>query len=142
MCSVPCVGVKCGQCEAVFHVCRCCWRGQGYCSDRCRDEGRREKHRQAQAKYRHSWGGRIVRAAAEKRRRARQKQRMAENVGDATSTPALKMDKVEKTQVKSVDQAVFCQICGRAGVVVPGFSRRGYGGKDGTHHGRVKPNDF
>ena len=43
--------IRCGWCDAVFHVHQSCFRGQGYCSDACRASGNRRRCRKARANY-------------------------------------------------------------------------------------------
>src|SRR5262245_51946288 len=44
-----CRAVGCGL---MFFICRPCYRGQAYCSERCRHESRREQRRKANRRYR------------------------------------------------------------------------------------------
>jgi hypothetical protein len=43
-----CRAVGCG---VMFFICRPCYRGQTYCSERCRRQGRREQRRKANRRY-------------------------------------------------------------------------------------------
>ena len=61
--------VKCRWCGKIFFVCRCCWRGQGYCSDECRGSSKRKAHQEAQKKYRQTQKGKNQHCEAENRRR-------------------------------------------------------------------------
>ena len=51
------IKVKCRRCGTVFYVCRSCWRGQAYCSDKCRKANQREAHAEAQRRYRQTARG-------------------------------------------------------------------------------------
>lgn len=42
---------KCGFCGFRFWICKSCWRGQKYCSQSCKDQAKRNRHKQAQLKY-------------------------------------------------------------------------------------------
>ena len=43
--------IICANCAVQFFCCRSCWRGNKYCSLRCRCEARRKKHREHEKKY-------------------------------------------------------------------------------------------
>ena len=49
---------RAADCGALFFVCKHCDRGQRYCSDRCRNEGRRKQRREASSRYQRSETGR------------------------------------------------------------------------------------
>jgi len=61
--------VRCGRCEAVFHLCRYCDTGQSYCSDVCRTATRRAARRAANRRYQQSFRGRRAHAARQARYR-------------------------------------------------------------------------
>jgi hypothetical protein len=64
---------RCGQCAAVFHVCRRCDRWQIYCGDSCSGVGGRASRRAAARRYQASLAGRRDHAARQAAYRARQK---------------------------------------------------------------------
>lgn len=61
--------VRCGCCEAVFHVCRYCDTGQLYCADVCRTAARRTSGRAANRRYQQTYRGRRAHAARQARYR-------------------------------------------------------------------------
>ncbi len=63
--------LRCRSCGTAFELCRCCYTGQRYCSDDCRDRGRAEQLRQAQRQYARTDKGQQALARATARYRAR-----------------------------------------------------------------------
>lgn len=65
--------LRCKRCETAFEVCRCCYTGQRYCSDDCRERGRAEQLCQAQRQYALTDKGQqaLARAAANYRTRSK-----------------------------------------------------------------------
>ena len=139
--AVLVVEVTCRWCSLVFCVCRSCWRGQAYCCDSCRKEARRRSHSAAQKRYRSTFKGREAHRLAQRRRRMG---RVKKTVDDQPSTPAGIGLIVLHTR------RGCCCFCGREGVIVECFPRRGYGhgrhahaqgdkdgrcGRDATSHG-------
>jgi len=54
---VPLLRRVCRRCGSIFGVCRSCFRGQCYCSERCRKKARRDRHRQANRRHQETpWG--------------------------------------------------------------------------------------
>src|SRR5512143_308868 len=49
---------RCGGCLSLFPICRCCYRGQTYCSDDCRKPARKAQIRTAHATHQASPDGR------------------------------------------------------------------------------------
>ena len=64
----------CACCGSLFDTCKKCYRGQVYCSVTCRIAGYRERHREAQRKYRKTKKGKKQHKDAEGRRRKKQQQ--------------------------------------------------------------------
>jgi hypothetical protein len=50
---------RAADCGALFFVCKHCDRGQRYCSEGCRNEGRRKSRSEASSRYQRSESGRI-----------------------------------------------------------------------------------
>ena len=110
-------------CGGLFFICRCCYRGQVYCSQRCRERSRREQRRRANRKHQMSWEGRLDhrdRQAAYRRRRA---VRLVTDQG-SDAEPSLSMLAVKaKGQRRMVLREAwndgvgkpFCIVCGRSG---------------------------
>lgn len=123
--------IRCRWCDLVFCVCRCCWRGQAYCCEYCRVEGRRKNHREAERKYRQTLKGKKTHCESENRRRHGKKPRKEKNMDDATSPPrhpwAMKMLTRIKNRTWPVNKEPFCHFCGIRGRIVEVFPRRGYG---------------
>ncbi len=113
--------VSCRRCGRTFYICRSCWRGQAYCRKSCRKKSQREAHRLAQQRYRRTEKGREAHRQAERRRRMQSSEK---TVDDASSTPAPRRDRLPHTHPFIVD---CCHFCGKKGVVVEHFPRRGYG---------------
>jgi len=63
----------CARCRTQALICRCCDRGQIYCSGDCAREARREFQRQAAQRYQASPRGRAAHALRARRFRARQR---------------------------------------------------------------------
>ena len=63
----------CGRCRTQVLICRCCDRGQIYCSGDCAREARSQNQRQAAHRYQTSCKGRAAHAERARRYRARQK---------------------------------------------------------------------
>ena len=130
--------IQCKRCGIIFYVCHSCWRGQAYCCEFCRDTAQRESHRKAQDKYRQTEKGKIAHRRQEKERRLRNSQNSQKTVDDDTSTPSQPDDNL---QVTSPSSHPCCYFCGRKGLIVDQFPRRGYGGRyseDDFHHNILK----
>ena len=70
--------IACRFCHLTFYVCRSCFRGHAYCGDFCRIEGKRQKHREAQRRYRRTLKGKKNHRVAENR--SRQKRSAKSNI--------------------------------------------------------------
>lgn len=129
------VRIECGWCHLLFCVCRRCFRGQGYCSDECRIEGRRKNHREAQKRYRQSPKGKKAHCEAENRRRYGLSKKNQKNMDDqcTTALPLWCITLLIFTQLFILrlrawfDTTGRCHFCGSWGVIVDKFPRRGYG---------------
>ena len=123
--------VHCRWCGLPFYICRCCWRGQAYCSDECRIAGYKKRHREAQRKYRQTQKGKKVHREAENRRRHGLSQKNPKNMDDGSSTvdPAwcMRGARALRMHIFPVETAPRCQFCGSYGLLVNQFPRRGYG---------------
>ncbi|WP_319547793.1 hypothetical protein [Desulfogranum marinum] len=113
--------VLCRRCGRTFYICQSCWRGQAYCCDFCRHRSQREAHRLAQQRYRRTVKGKEAHRQAERRRRM---QGAEKTVDDASSTPVIVHDRLPQRHPFTVP---CCHFCGRVGLVVEHFPRRGYG---------------
>lgn len=123
--------VSCRWCNIEFCVCRCCWRGQAYCCDACRNAGRRACHCKTQQRYRQTEKGKKTHRLAENRRRHRKINPPSKNMDDATTRPpfdcAIVVSRNENLVVFCPDLQWRCHFCGRPGEIVSDFARRGYG---------------
>ncbi len=128
---LPLISVSCRWCKVIFCVCRCCWRGQAYCSSQCRKAARGASHRQAQRRYRQSAKGRRAHCLSENRRRHRKNQSAFKNMDDQPSTQGasgyMSVFKNAKDVSFLPDQHGYCHFCGRRGIIVSEFVRRRYG---------------
>ena len=71
----------------IFGVCRSCYGGQAYCGDRCRERGRRQRHRAANGRYeRTPWGRDDHR---DRQREYRERQRLIKQVRSSGVAPAV-----------------------------------------------------
>ena len=109
--------LTCRQCGLRFYVCRRCWRGQAYCCDPCRKAVRSHAHREAQRRYRATLKGREAHRLGERRRRM---QRAKKTVADQSSIPT------PSDPILIQQRTGCCRFCGREGIVVEQFPRRGY----------------
>lgn len=126
--------IECGWCHLIFFVCRRCFRGQSYCSDRCRIEGRGKNHREAQRRYRQTPKGKKAHREAENRRRHGVSKKNQKNMDDPSSIllPSWCMGVLFYTHLivfharAWFDKTGRCHFCGSWGVIVDKFPRRGY----------------
>jgi hypothetical protein len=119
MCSeVLLIELECRHCQLRFNICRKCYRGHVYCSNRCRSEAQIKAHRKDQSKYRTSKKGREAHSCNEKKRRmGKTKKTMA----DASTNPppwrVILYPIVQNTKPR-------CRFCGVYGKIVDVFPRR------------------
>lgn len=126
--------IRCGFCQIVFKICRRCFRGQAYCCSECRILGKREKHREAQRRYRKTAKGKKAHREAENRRRKRADRASAKKMDDASSTLPLIWFIVLEICIrimiprlaKPLSGIGRCDFCGAVGEIVREFPRRGY----------------
>ena len=76
--------LRCKGCGRAFEICRCCYTGQRYCNDDCRERGRAEQLRQAQRQYALTGKGQQALARAAAKYRARGKAARSGRGDDAT----------------------------------------------------------
>lgn len=132
-----CVAAGCG---ALFWICRCCDRGQRYCSDRCRAKARREQRRAANLRHQQSPEGRADHRQHQRDYRKRQAKAAKVFVTDQSSpdscptgnitapvstSPVVAEDGDETShQTRIYGPGVpYCIICGRPGRFVDPFQR-------------------
>jgi hypothetical protein len=114
------------ECGAVFYVCLPCYRGQRYCSDRCRIKARRAQRREANRRYQGSEHG-LERHR--ERQRAYRRRRVTDQ-GSSPTPPAARMDEpaLSPTPAREVNggpakvDVLVCQCCGRMGRRIDPFA--------------------
>ena len=125
------VEIQCRWCELTFCICRSCWRGQAYCCDICRLFGKLKIHREAQRRYRKTEKGKKAHREAENRRRYGLSKKNQKNMDDASSTVlsawGMKLLLSAWSRIFHGKKTLPCHFCGRFGVIVDEFPRRGYG---------------
>jgi hypothetical protein len=120
------------ECNAIFRICRCCDRGQQYCSERCRTKARREQRRAANLRHRKTLEGRLDQRD---RQRAYRRRRAALSVMDQGSLEPLNAGSIIPPAFRLPFFAVasntqhepgvpYCIICGRPGRFVNPFQLR------------------
>jgi len=124
----PLLWICCNCCGAVFHLCSCCYRGQVYCSQKCRTAGYRQIHSEAQKQYRQTEKGKKQHCEAEKRRRKRSKSAgiIEKTISKTCMCLSMILQFLFKKDVNEEGQTK-CSICGKPGISVDAFPRRGYG---------------
>ena len=156
---------RCARCQAVFWICRRCYRGHGFCGLPCKLVARVTSKRRARALHRQSPEGRLDHRDRERDRRRRARDDEVERVADHTPrflaavarvcppadapTPIpgavvvdgqghdeLRTDGASRDDSTSelatptpttLDTApvAMCRLCGRPGLVVTAWPRRG-----------------
>ncbi len=127
--------IECRWCGRRFCICRCCWRGQVYCCEECREAAKHEAHREAQRRYRWTGRGKQAHRDAEKRRRMGLSKKRKEIVDDAGTTPPYRELTLQYGSLKACNAWASesgcrigrCYVCGSWGIIVERFARRGYG---------------
>lgn len=120
---IICRGRECG---AVFYVCLPCYRGQRYCSERCRIKARRAQRRAANRRYQRSEQGR----ARHRERQRVYRERRVTDQGSAKPPPEVTMVELApaQTPAKGVRGEVAgfvelrCTCCGRPGSRIDPFA--------------------
>lgn len=135
------IQIRCRECGVHFRICRRCYRGQVYCCEECRVKGYRRNHRESQKRYRSKEKGKRQHRQAEKRRRLRRCERDRRNNHKQRKLIATGKDDLKKAKkdilavfrfqklvkIKKVGEKAHCHFCGRRGVILQKFPRRGYG---------------
>lgn len=120
--------IICGghECGAVFYVCLPCYRGQRYCSERCRTKARRAQRREANRRYQRSDRGRLRHREVQRAYRARR----VTDQGSPKASPMARMEEPppkygaarEVRDEKAVATVLVCQCCGRLGSRIDPFA--------------------
>jgi hypothetical protein len=106
----------------VFYVCRPCDRGQRYCSERCRDEARREQRRVANCRHQRSVEGRLDHRDRQREYRRRVAARRVTDQGSGEEVCAFTLPPLTQAPVETASGAVICSVCGRRGRLVDPFT--------------------
>ena len=128
------IEVECKECGFIFRICRRCWRGQVYCSERCRVERKRRNHREAERRYRQTEKGKKAHREGENRRRYRFIKKDEKKMDDPSSTQLrlwcisvlIAFGRAISDCRAWFDRTGRCHFCGSLGEVVEAFPRRGY----------------
>jgi hypothetical protein len=87
--------IYCRICGTWFYIHKHCFRGHAYCSDDCRQKGRRQTSAKAKRKYRSSAEARLDLRDAQRERRKIQR---ANSVGDQSSIPLKQEVPIKKSE--------------------------------------------
>jgi hypothetical protein len=123
------------ECRASFHICRSCYRGQCYCSRRCRKTARRRQQKAANLRYYATPEARFDRSDRQRAWRERQKARVSGCPPKSVMYQGSKPPLVVSVSVchgfftrhaavldkKTMVRRSRCVICGRAGRLVNPF---------------------
>ena len=124
--------IQCKFCHIQFFLCRSCYRGHAYCSDECRNQAETEAHRKAQSKYRTSQKGRTANKIAQRQRRIKTNKK---TVADRASIKPIENDILNPTIINSKAK---CHFCGKKGIIISEFPRRGYANNSSKFEKRKK----
>lgn len=109
-------------CGGAFYVCRCCDRGQRYCSKGCRDQARREQRREANRRHQRSEEGRLDHRDRQREYRRRLAGRRVTDQGSREEVCASTLPLLLLPAVEAVGGAVMCCVCGRRGTLIDPFT--------------------
>lgn len=127
------------KCNALFHICVSCDRGQCYCSDSCRQHARRKQRREANRRHRQTLEARLDQRDRQRAYRLRLAKRSVMDQGSSAKPTSPKIippvvlppDAVEESGKPMAetgrihDRGVACCIfCGRQGSFVNPFHQR------------------
>jgi hypothetical protein len=132
---------RAADCGVMFFICRPCYRGQAYCSDKCRRAARRQQRQKANRRYQQDPE---VRQDHRDRQREYRRRRRVSRVTDQSSTIECGWGRIFEPGVKTKPQSlpveephapskptwrerlgrIVCILCGRIGRLVVAFVRR------------------
>jgi len=154
---------RCTACQALFWICRPCYRGQGFCGLSCKTTARTSSKRHARLRHRQSVEGRLDHRDRERDRRRRVRDQEVDRVADHTPrflaavtrvcpppdpTPpisgAVAIDGHEPDDTRILDippttdrRPATCRICSRPGLTVTRWARRS-GSRHRDDHARAR----
>lgn len=108
-------------CGAVFYLCRSCDRGQGYCSERCREKSRREQRRAANRRHQRSDEGRLDHRDRQREYRLRLVRRVTDH-GSGVEVASSTLRPLTERPFEAEAGEVFCRLCGRRGTLIDAFA--------------------
>jgi hypothetical protein len=114
--TVQILALECKECKQRFCLCRDCYRGQRYCSDKCRKLARYRQCRVAQLRYLEKRKGRKRRAAAVAAYRKRARHDSNKNVAGQKCNRST-YRKIRLNVSKPLPLESCCELCGRIGPV-------------------------
>ena len=94
--------IECKWCAAFFALCKRCYRGQKYCSTRCRSEGYADIRKRANVRYGKKRRTKLLHAARTGRYRAHMAAIKAESIGIALPTEKRVTDQTSNRAVQLV----------------------------------------
>ena len=112
----------CARCRCQVHICRSCDTGQQYCVGDCSILARRERQREANQRYSHTYRARVLTAERQHRHRLRLAAQKSNKVTDQAS-PALPVRPTSESIVLGASRSrltgalampqaeVVCQFC-------------------------------
>ncbi len=126
----------CKECGFWFSICRSCYHGNRYCSDKCKIIGYRKRIIEAQRRYRKSKKGKIKRRQLAKDYRYRKwknkhlkkkasKKKYNLLKKNTNKTIFMNTEKLNKNKLP-INSSTTCHFCGAKGIIVEKFTRRGY----------------
>ncbi len=122
--NVLLIKIECKYCKTSFYMCRACFRGHKYCSDKCRKIVRDKSQRKSQNKYRTSLKGRETHNRYEQnRRRIKENKNSKKNMAEQ-STKKIKLRVI--VFPTETDTKPRCSYCGVYGTIVEAFPPRYY----------------
>ena len=157
---------RCARCQALFWICRPCYRGQGFCALSCAAAARTISKRRARSRHRQSLEGRLDHRDRERDRRRRAREQEVDRVADHTprflaavtrvcSPPdpvppipgEIAIEGKEHDETRVLDDSspsrraevrpATCHICFRSGVTVTRWARRS-GSRHRANHARPR----
>ncbi len=99
--------VSCSLCLFRFVICPSCWRGQRYCSNKCKEYCKRVQHRKSQKKYSETLGFKDDRKLYQKQYREILKQRQCAPSENLSMTTQLKYSAPNVTDPTSMNSKIL-----------------------------------
>lgn len=114
-----------GDCGALFSICRSCYRGQRYCSERCRQVSRCRQRREANRRHQRSLEGRLDHRDRQRAYRRRQRARRVTDQGSASRLASGIIAAARSIRgSRAARGRICCIVCGRRGRFIEMFKHR------------------